>query len=904
MPTMISPEIARTVPPRHRHVLDRPRLLKSLQRPAALIVVRGPAGSGKSTLLAEWLRGRETGSVVLWLEIDGENRSARPVWLAVIHALEVSGALACGAAEEALALGDDDDTAQMLRQLVQRGAAASARPIALAIDQGNPFSLQAVEEIVEVLAVTPSLTIGVAMRGRGAFQSAAVRMAVDTVIVDDAELEFTAAETAEALGAVGLARDDATVHLVRNATGGHARATRAALAALGTDASRRRPRLPEMRELVLESLGWSTNRRRELTRQDPLLYEFLVRSAVLSEVPVSFAEVLLASLRDEPGFESSQGGDAAALLDRAERLNLGSRVGVIGERRFRLLAIARNAFVAVLDERPAHEASAVRRFAAQWLLENDSLEEGFFVAINARDYAAADFAAARSFTSLLARNPEVVRQALMPVPSAVLKGHPLLAMMLGLSHDLVPRLRPRAIEWFELAIAGAELRRTETDAPKRLVLDSVLSGSLRLTGQSERSARAAQSALDVISSLNERERRGLGGVVDAITMQSGISLMCAGDLESALRAFRGSSAVEGSRHSLHAISATAGTQALLGEMRDSAEVVAEGLARAWPESWVDGYEGSLLHLARALIAMESFDLDAAQAAVDSFDDRIVTTEHWPLFAEAQAHIDLFAHRAELGGDRLLAARRSRRARMALDQSGRQRLDIAMSTLQLAAGRLRQAESSLSDIETPDAAALLANARLQLVRDAPDAALTLILEAAALPASERVRAELCALECAALLGLGQRDAAAAGIERLAALLDSAQLLTPLALLPGEDLDALRALAAEMCSTEAIRVVSQDVPLVLRRHSAIVLSERERVVLRALVSTGSAAEIADSLFVSVNTVKSQLRTLYRKLGVSSREDALAIAAAQRLMAEPETSAGGSGVGADTDSGGEGL
>jgi LuxR family transcriptional regulator, maltose regulon positive regulatory protein len=48
----------------------------------------------------------------------------------------------------------------------------------------------------------------------------------------------------------------------------------------------------------------------------------------------------------------------------------------------------------------------------------------------------------------------------------------------------------------------------------------------------------------------------------------------------------------------------------------------------------------------------------------------------------------------------------------------------------------------------------------------------------------------------------------------------------------------------------------------------LTERERTVLRYLASTLSNAEIAADLYVSVNTVKTHARHVYRKLGVTGR------------------------------------
>src|SRR3954452_16132812 len=53
----------------------------------------------------------------------------------------------------------------------------------------------------------------------------------------------------------------------------------------------------------------------------------------------------------------------------------------------------------------------------------------------------------------------------------------------------------------------------------------------------------------------------------------------------------------------------------------------------------------------------------------------------------------------------------------------------------------------------------------------------------------------------------------------------------------------------------------------------LSRRERQVLGYAPSMLSTAEIGGRLFVSVNAVKAQLKSIYRKLGVTRRGDAVA-------------------------------
>ena len=65
----------------------------------------------------------------------------------------------------------------------------------------------------------------------------------------------------------------------------------------------------------------------------------------------------------------------------------------------------------------------------------------------------------------------------------------------------------------------------------------------------------------------------------------------------------------------------------------------------------------------------------------------------------------------------------------------------------------------------------------------------------------------------------------------------------------------------------RMQLADTPTVPR------LTERELDILRQLVTQGSRRELAESLYVSPNTVKTHLRSVYRKLGVATREQAIA-------------------------------
>lgn len=61
----------------------------------------------------------------------------------------------------------------------------------------------------------------------------------------------------------------------------------------------------------------------------------------------------------------------------------------------------------------------------------------------------------------------------------------------------------------------------------------------------------------------------------------------------------------------------------------------------------------------------------------------------------------------------------------------------------------------------------------------------------------------------------------------------------------------------------------------------LSAREREVLRQLAEMLTTAEVADELHISVNTVKSHMKSIYRKLAAGHRRAAVRRAQQLRLI-----------------------
>jgi len=174
------------------------------------------------------------------------------------------------------------------------------------------------------------------------------------------------------------------------------------------------------------------------------------------------------------------------------------------------------------------------------------------------------------------------------------------------------------------------------------------------------------------------------------------------------------------------------------------------------------------------------------------------------------------------------------------------------------------------------------ARVELARGRVHAALQTLRGFALDGLSPRTVAEATAVEVAVLLRLPSAPRLHGAADRLGALLASTGLRLPLAFLPRGDFERVRA----VLSRRGYEHVCADVRPVLPDFCGLDLTAREIALLRALARPGaSRADVAAQLHVSLNTVKTQLRLLYRKLGVTDRETALAVALERQLLEEDD-------------------
>lgn len=217
--------------------------------------------------------------------------------------------------------------------------------------------------------------------------------------------------------------------------------------------------------------------------------------------------------------------------------------------------------------------------------------------------------------------------------------------------------------------------------------------------------------------------------------------------------------------------------------------------------------------------------------------------------------------------------------------------------------LRDVGDELLDLGAEPEAALVGGLRADLTGDRRTAA-RLLLTAAEAAVRAQPAARSIALTCAAQLldALGEPDAALGRLREAATATEVRRNAAPflgwsrqgtpmetlLGRLGGDESAWTRELAA--ATTGRADVVATFAPtLPTARERAVApptvvvptLSPREREVLAELARGSTYADIAGNLFVSENTVKTHVSSLYGKLAVRRRSEALAVARSLHLV-----------------------
>jgi len=137
-----------------------------------------------------------------------------------------------------------------------------------------------------------------------------------------------------------------------------------------------------------------------------------------------------------------------------------------------------------------------------------------------------------------------------------------------------------------------------------------------------------------------------------------------------------------------------------------------------------------------------------------------------------------------------------------------------------------------------------------------------------------------LEVEGALQAGDQTSGRAALDAALATAETLGVVRPLAL-AGPRTQELLSSRAEATARGHFAVRVAAARAVVVPDPAVLLTERELAVLALLPSLLTAGEIAAEFTVSVNTVKSHLRSIYTKLGVSSRREAVARARDSGLL-----------------------
>ncbi len=309
--------------------------------------------------------------------------------------------------------------------------------------------------------------------------------------------------------------------------------------------------------------------------------------------------------------------------------------------------------------------------------------------------------------------------------------------------------------------------------------------------------------------------------------------------------------------------------------------------------WLDRLHGGTLDtagvVAHALVAIGRLGPTQAAHWLARVGDLRPDDELWCFAVHAANRYGLYwgdpvETEAEL--DRMWAEHAER---LTVGSTARVLLTSDAADLALLVGHLSRAEAILKTVAERNSWISASRARLELVGDSPQLALLAILEGQGRARSERyAQLDLAVLRAAAELQLGRADEAAASMLRAINQAEKSGVLVPFRLLRGETLERLARLSDDARDFVTRHELTGTSYLTPSLQPGGALSERELVVLRALDPTITVDQIAKKLFVASNTVKAQLRSIYRKLGVTSRTEALLVAAEYGLLEDAERSA----------------
>ncbi|WP_216216601.1 LuxR C-terminal-related transcriptional regulator [Amycolatopsis aidingensis] len=858
-------------PPPARQLVERRRLLELLDAAGnepgpAVTLLRAAAGTGKTVLLADWARRcrqRQDGPAVAWVSIEAEDNDIRSLSAAVTGAL-----LEAGGREPDRGCPGPARSGSEFLAAVMACCEALGTPLVLVLDDvhelRSPAALRGIDLLLRYL---PHL-VHLVLTTRSAPPPALSRLLVEGKVreIDPARLVFTRAEAARLLAGHGVEPSGPELDLLLRRTGGWAACLRLAAMSLAgsADPAATIEGLTGSAPAVADYLADEV-----LARQPARVRRLLLETGVCPAVSVELAIAL------------SGQQDAGQTLDALART--GTLVSREGDGRwYRFHPLLHQYLGAELDRRGPRLRQRLHAGAAEWFLATgDTLAALTHATAAGHDEQVASLLQRFGLQQVTEGRAARLRERLDRVPAHVL-ARPAVALVAAAT----------ALELNDLPATDRCLGRLNHSAhPLR-------SGWLRalhaaVTLQRARYGATVRQPREVLAAL----RAGESGNVDVdllVLINRGVLGLWRGAHRTARRHLERALLLATTERrdgaQLHARIYLAAAAAAAGELTCMDSLAGAAGRFAAERGWERTSRCSLLHTMLGFAAYQRLDRDearqAAATAVELLDapgDPTVELSarllHAAVSFEAAADphevlVRLRGHWNRLGGKHLApalvayavpleqrmalrvgepawAVQAAERAGQLLPSAGEHA--VLRAALHTHRGQLTAARRQLRAVLAGDLRPVVPHTLI-------DAWLleALLAERACDPRRAH-EAVARALEVAAprnarrpFLEAGRqiRELLAGGTGRFGRMDGFAATV----------LDALPAQPAGTADT---------------------LTSRELELLTELPSMRTAEEIAESLFVSVNTVKTHLRGIYRKLGVSHRRDAVTAARRRGLL-----------------------
>ncbi len=862
---VVAPEPQRTRPEAPSDgwwLQPRPRLLRRLgaasERGTTLVVA--PAGSGKSVLVGQWATtARDFRVATVTFDRDDDRGS---VGRAIVHALRDLGALGAGGEAAARLEAGGLEAAGSVFATIASLTAPDERPLLVFDGLDAPRSERLRRQLVSLVAqMPPQLRVVVVARARPSLPGP---RGVRAVQLGEIELAFTRDEARLLVqGLAGISLSPSQLSRLLDLTRGWAAGLK--LAALGLrDAA-------VDTEVFVDAFGGADRAVRSYLVDevlDPLDRElrwFLVRTAVLDRMSPSLCVALT-------GVQNSQ-----ALLESIERRGLFVRRMTASGEWFEHHPMFRDVLRRELRTvEPQIEEELLGRAAAWYGARGEIIPAARYL-IEAQRWDALLEHAERHGRALLERGDgETVVRWLDAIPSG---GHPgSLRLQVRRAYLLATTGDRYRAEDALRALARAD-RSSATNA-----MVAVLRATTVDAGASpEEAIDAADQAMHALDAVEPAAVPNVFGVTDHTTLRVMVAnaqaraLWYLGDVDASRQLLMTASRLRGytpwlvqAKGTLALIEAWEGDLRVARQRALDAVVLAARTGLRRHPATVDA------RVAMAHVARERGRLHTATRLLDEADTLAGRHRHGALrtlVVVERGLVDLAQGASEHG----LAEIQRLRAEgdYAASAGLERRLRAVESRLLVAAGHPGRARRCLDVDEHDSLPDELAPAAIEAA--VADRDLTLARQFLdRWTVTRRSRARLERELWASVLDAEDGDRRSA-VRRVVGVLAEAREEghERLFLDPGRPVERVLRLVghASPRSTFVRHLVESSQPAnpAAVRASSLVLSDREREIARFLPTPLTSTEIAAQLYISLNTLKTHLRSIYRKLGVQSRDAA---------------------------------